>query len=468
MNKIHPYTTEAYKPLYVSKKMDAALRGGKITVEAVTEDHIFYDDEGREEATISTISYLRTDEENNQRPVMFLWNGGPGSAVSMLNLECFGPYCIAKDEEERLCYELEIETDTILDVCDLVYMDPVGVGYSRLLREEAAENYFSVDGDARSITFAIVSWLKKHRRWNSPVYLCGESYGTIRACRVLDELGRNPFYGNRMMLGIPVAGVILIGSALSVGKEGNEIIEPALDLITAALPSMAAVNWYHNHQEDYDRNAFVEEAWEFGRKRLLPALFAGDDCSMEEIKVIAEELAKYTGMEVSYFEQSRLKLQSLDDFMTQVVRLKGLRVDLYDGRVTSSLAGSYNMVGDGNMPLSVMNGILAPKLGMDTERLYYTGNLNVYPDWNYVPENGKSHIDCLREATERMPEMKVLMASGLYDLCTLAGNTRYQFAHSGIASGKVITKEYPGGHGVYSSKEGKAGFLQDVRAMIKE
>ena len=193
MNKIHPYTTEAYKPLYISKRMDVALRGGKITAEAVTEDHIFYDDEGREEATISTISYLRTDEENNQRPVMFLWNGGPGSAVSMLNLECFGPYCIAKDEEERLCYELEVETDTILDVCDLVYMDPVGVGYSRLLREEAAENYFSVDGDARSITFAIVSWLKKHQRWNSPVYLCGESYGTIRACRVLDELGRNPF-----------------------------------------------------------------------------------------------------------------------------------------------------------------------------------------------------------------------------------------------------------------------------------
>ena len=85
-----------------------------------------------------------------------------------------------------------------------------------------------------------------------------------------------------------------------------------------------------------------------------------------------------------------------------------------------------------------------------------------------MPENGKSHIDCLREATERMPEMKVLMASGLYDLCTLAGNTRYQFAHSGIASGKVITKEYPGGHGVYSSKEGKAAFLQDVRALIKE
>ncbi|WP_251630454.1 S10 family serine carboxypeptidase-like protein [Ihubacter sp. rT4E-8] len=468
MNKIHPYTTETFQPLHAAQKLEAPLRDGRIAFEAVTEDHSFYDEEGRTEAVISTISYLRTDDENSQRPVMFLWNGGPGSAVSMLQLECFGPYCIARDEEKNPIYGLEIEADTILDLCDLVYMDPVGVGYSRLFRDEAAKHYFSVDGDARSIAFAIVSWLKKHQRWNSPVYLCGESYGTIRACRVLDELGRNPFYGNRMMLGVPVAGVILIGSALSVGKSGNELIDPALELVTAALPSMAAVNWYHNHQEDEERNAFVEAAWTFGRTRLLPALFAGDDCSLEEIKELAAELAKYTGMDAAYFENSRLKLRTLDDFMTQVVRHKERRVDLYDGRVTSPLAGVYNMVGDGNIPLSVMNGILTPKLGVDTQRIYYTGNLNVYPDWNYTAENGKSHMDCLREAAERMPDMKIFMASGLYDLCTLAGNTRYQFSHSGIAYGRVVTKEYPGGHGVYSSKEGKAAFLQDVRSMIKE
>lgn len=118
------------------------------------------------------------------------------------------------------------------------------------------------------------------------------------------------------------------------------------------------------------------------------------------------------------------------------------------------------------MPLSVMNGLLAETLGIDTDRIYYTGNLNMNLVWNYAVEDGKSHMDCLRSAAARMPEMKILVASGLYDLCTLAGNTRYQFSHSGIAPEQITVKEYPGGHGVYSSKEGKRTFLKDVRALL--
>ena len=151
----------------------------------------------------------------------------------------------------------------------------------------------------------------------------------------------------------------------------------------------------------------------------------------------------------------------------QVVSQKQLRVDLYDGRVTSPLSGAYNLVGDGNMPLSVMNGLLAKALGLDATRMYFTGNINVYPGWSYVVENRKTHMECLKDAAARMPEMKIMMASGLYDLCTLAGNTRYQFSHSGITPGRVLMKEYPGGHGVYSSKEGKAAFLKDVRDLIE-
>lgn len=467
MNQFQPYMTEKFQRLDAAKNLEITLRSGEISVSAVTEDHLFYDENGAPEAAISTISYLRTDDGNLQRPVMFIWNGGPGSATSMLQLECFGPYCMAEDEKEKPLYALNVEENTILDICDLVYMDPIGVGYSRLLREDAGEKYFSVDGDARSMAFAIVNWLKRHQRWNSPVYLCGESYGTIRACRVLDELDRDPIHGNRMMLGLPVAGVVLIGSALSIGKEGN-IIEPSLDLVTAALPSMAAINWYHNHQIEYCCEDFVEEAWTFARTKLLPALFEGDACGRQEVKAIAKELEKYTGMDAAYFENSRLQLRSISDFMTQVVCHKNLRVDLYDGRITSPLAGAYNAVGNGNMPIMVMNGILSQTLGTAQKRMYYTGNLNMNLCWNYAVENGKSHMECLRAAAERMPQMKILVASGLYDLCTLAGNTRYQFAHSGIAAGRVLSREYAGGHGVYSSKEAKAAFLQDVREFIEE
>ncbi|MGC2872807.1 hypothetical protein ACDL92_05950 [Ihubacter sp. mB4P-1] len=466
MRKFQPYMIESFEHLNKTASLEILLRHGKIRAEVVTEDHVFYDENGAPEAVITTISHLRTDDGNPQRPVMFIWNGGPGSATSMLQLECFGPYCVCKDGEEKPVYGLETEQDTILDVCDLVYVDPVGVGYSRLLREEAAPDYFSVDGDARSVAFAIADWLKKHSRWNSPIYLCGESYGTIRACRVLAELGRDVIHGNRMMLGLPVAGVILIGSSLSLDGASGRIFEPALELLTAALPSMAATHWYHNLQGQCDRESFLEEAWEFEKRKLIPALFEGDDCPAETVQSLAKELANYTGMEAAYFENTKLHLRSAEDFMIQVVSSKGKRVDLYDSRVTSPLAGTYNPVGDGNMPLSVMNGLLAETLGIDTDRIYYTGNLNMNLVWNYAVEDRRSHMDCLRSAAARMPEMKILAASGLYDLCTLAGNTRYQFSHSGIAPEQITLKEYPGGHGVYSSKEGKRTFLKDVRALI--
>jgi len=466
MNRFQPYIPELFTPIHAVKHLELPLSGGMIQADAVTEDHIFYDDEGRAEAVITTISYLRTDDGNSQRPIMFVWNGGPGSATSTLHLECFGPYCICKDGQENPVYGLEVEADTVLDICDLVYIDPVGVGYSRLLREDAAKSYFSVEGDASSVAFVIINWLKRHHRWNSPIYLCGESYGTIRSCRVLEELGREISHGNRMMLGLHVAGVILIGSALSLDAASERIYDPALDLVFAALPSMAAINWYHNRQKDCSREKFVEDAWEFGRTKLVPALYAGDDCEKKEIQEIAEKLAMYTGMDAAYFERNRLQLRSIDDFMTQVVSHKQLRVDLFDGRMTSPLSSVYNAVGDGNTPLSVMNGLLAPVLGVEDTRIYFTGNLNMNACWNYEVSNGKSHMDCLRAAAERMPQMKILVASGLYDLCTLVGNTRYQFSHSGITPGKVLAKEYPGGHGVYSSKEGKENFLNDVRKLI--
>ncbi len=466
MRKFQPYMTESFERLNGTAFLEMLLRHGKIRAEAVSEDHVFYDESGAPEAVISTISYLRIDDENPQRPVMFIWNGGPGSATSMLQLECFGPYCISKDAEEKLAYGLAIEPDTILDVCDLVYVDPVGVGYSRLLQERAAPDYFSVDGDARSTAFAIASWLKNHNRWNSPLYLCGESYGTIRACRVLSELGRDVMYGNRMMLGLPVAGVILIGSALSLDAGNGRIFEPALELLTAALPSMAATHWYHNRKGQCDREVFLKNVWEFEKRKLIPALFEGDDCPAETVQSLARELANYTGMEASYFEKTRLHLRDVEDFMTQVVSHKEKRVDLFDGRMTSPLAGTYNAAGDDNMPLSVMNGLLAAQLGIETDRIYYTGNLNINAAWDYTVEDGKSHMDCLKNAAARMPEMKILVASGLYDLCTLVGNTRYQFSHSGIDPRQMVLKEYPGGHGVYSSKEGKTTFLKDVRALI--
>lgn len=369
------------------------------------------------------------------------------------------------DGEGNRLNELVWAEDNLLDICDLVFVDPVGVGYSRLLNPEAENRYWSVDGDSRSNAFTVLDWIRGHKRWNSPVYFCGESYGTIRVCRMLEEFARNPVSGNKMMLGIPVAGVILIGVALSLNEKGN-IIDEHLDLLTASIPSMAAVHWYQNLQGSCELRAFVDEAWKFAGEILQPALFAGDDCSEELFEKAVKGISHYTGMDKNYFSASGLKLGGIQDFMVRVAAGKGMRVDLYDGRKTQSLSGEYNVVGEDNLPIRIMNGALAEKLGIGCDRLYYTGNINVNDEWNMHTQQSYSNMECLKRAMDRQPDMKVMTASGLYDLCTLLGNTRYIFSHSGIFKEKLLCREYAGGHGVYSSREGKEEFLADVRAMI--
>ena len=173
-------------------------------------------------------------------------------------------------------------------------------------------------------------------------------------------------------------------------------------------------------------------------------------------------------MDPSYFVKTRLRLNDVEDFMTQVIASDGKRVDIYDGRVAQPLAKAYNVVGDNNIPLLLMNGKLAEKLSLNGQRLYYTGNINVNDGWSYSSSYNLSNMDCLKNAMNRMPDMKVLVASGRYDLCTLLGNTRYIFSHAGLPKQNLIMREYSGGHGVYSSEEGKKKFLADVRTMISD
>lgn len=475
-NLPEPFTAESYECGIFKAQHEIHHASGKLNVQSVVEDFEFFDEYGKPEAVVNTISFIRTDAAEQARPVMFIWNGGPGSSSSVLHLECFGPYLIDKDPDRNYLYGISEEKSSIIDVCDLVYVDPVGTGYSRLLNPEKKSKYFSVDGDARATAFVISYWLKRHQRFNSPLYLCGESYGTLRACRVLAELGRSPFSESRMALGIPVAGVILIGLACSIPREGyfGKILEDGLDLLTAALPSMAAVHWYHNLREanNVDQKEFVDEAWRFAREELRCALFEGDACSDDRIKAMANKLSFYTGMDEEYFVAHRLQLASMDDFMLQVVRKQNKRVDVFDAQKAVSLDVPYNQIGDENIPLMVMNSLIANKLEVQTERLYFTGNFSANVLWEYKTEDlgaaaNRSHYRCLSDAMKKNPNMKVLVASGLYDMCTLAGNTRYAMTHNGIPQGQLIQREYQGGHAVYSNAASKQAFLQDIRDLMK-
>ena len=454
-----PFSTEVFAPGCFTAQGKIRAGGQTVSFRSIAEDFVFYAPDGRAEASLFAISYLAESKEEN-RPVMFLWNGGPGSATSTLHLECFGPWLIQRDDEGKPIYGLVENPDCLLSQCDLVFVDPAGVGLSRLLDKDKAAKYYSVDGDARSVAFLIIEWLRRRKRWMSPIYITGESYGTVRACRVIAELGRSPYSESRMVPGIPVKGVALIGLAVEEGTQQT---------VLSMMPAMAATHWYHMAQKPMVQEDFVRAACDFARQRLLPALYDGD-CMADETKAYcAEQLEYFTGMPRQYFLDTGLRLLSPEDFRTKA--LPGYILDLYDARLKTPAGETYRLLGGDNVPLQVMNGLLLPKLGVDTARLYYTGNINVNILFNMetedVGEYKRTHLDCLRDGMERTPDMKVLFASGLYDLCTHAGNTRYLVSHAGLPRDRVILREYPGGHGVYSTEEGKAAFLADLRAMLK-
>ncbi|MGN1018797.1 MAG: hypothetical protein ACI4O7_00365 [Aristaeellaceae bacterium] len=459
-----PFSAERFTPGRFEAEHTLAMRGESIHLRTVAEDTVFYSPEGAPEASIFSISYERISDDP-QRPVMFLWNGGPGSATSTLHLECFGPWGISRSENGDPCYGLVQSDDCILDVCDLVFVDPVGVGLSRLLDPAKADKYWSVDGDARSVAFMMIEWLRRRGRWQSPIYICGESYGTVRACRVLAELGRSPFSESRMVPGIPVAGVVLVGLATS-----DDLCDTELTI--AMMPGMAATHWYHSPElHAIPQTDFVQEAWQFARQQLLPALFDGCAVSEDVKQCAAKKLSCYTGLAPDYWLSHDLKIASPRDFMGRA--LPGYTLDLYDARIKTPDGTPYNEIGSSNnVPLRVMNGLLLPRLGVSAERLYYTGNINIPIRFNQEtedldPQHKRTHIQCLRDAMLSNPQMKLLFASGLYDLCTHAGNTRYVINHAALPMDRTTVREYPGGHGVYSSPEGREAFLRDIREMIE-
>ena len=455
-----PFSLEEFTPGCFEAEHEIAIAGKTVAFRSISEDFLFRSPGGAAEASLFAVSYVAKTQESC-RPVMFLWNGGPGSATSALHLECFGPWLIETDESGKPRYGLRENPDCLLDRCDLVFVDPAGVGLSRLLNPEKAAKYYSVDGDARSVAFLIIEWLRRRGRWNSPVYITGESYGTVRACRVIAELGRSPYSESRMVPGIPVQGAVLIGWAAGDGGQ---------PLTLSMMPAMAATHWYHMEEKPCDLAAFVEAAKDFARRELLPALFEGNGLGEEDMRRCAEKLQHYTGVSRDYYMETGLQMRSPGDFQRRA--LPGFVLDLYDARLKTPAHETYRILGGDNVPLQVMNGLLLPRLQVNTGRLYYTGNINVNMlfdmDTEDVGEHKRTHMECLRDGMERTPGMRLLFASGLYDLCTHAGNTRYMAAHGGLPGDRVTVREYPGGHGVYSTEEGKRAFLSDVRKMLQQ
>ena len=451
---------------------DHVLRLGSVEIpyHAVCEDNFFYDDEGKAVATIYSYSYFRSDvKDASTRPVLFAYNGGPGSASLWLHLGLIGPRRVKMPDEMHLStvppFELEDNPNCLLDICDVVVVDMVGTGLSRLFDEKAKEQFYDADADIRQLAMFVDGWLTRYGRHNSPVILAGESYGTGRSCLLAAELLGGGAQ-NQDTMGISVCGILLLGSYFF---EETHFSEVALN-----LPSMAATCCYHFPEGKPALTEFVKQAYEFVEREYLPAYYRGDELPAGEKAKLLERMSYFTGMGVAELENTWMDLSGME-YSKKLMEKQNRVVGFYDSRYTwPALHGvpDSNVIADdpamGQYTPAYLGGfaLLRDEMQIKVQRRCKGLSHGVNAAWNrsFKMSPGKA----LAGAMRRNPGLNVFFASGLFDLCTTAGNARFLARHNRLDPNRVTIGEYPSGHMAYLGEESAKLLGDDLRAFVKK
>ncbi len=454
--------------------------GGKlIKYKAIAGETYLKGKDGEPAASIWSVTYKMDAGDLAQRPVTFVFNGGPGSASIWLHLGLFGPQITkvnsdAKEDDGAAPYPMLNNPYGMLDLTDLVFIDPVGTGYSRVIGNGKVEDYWGLNEDAKSIVAFMCEWVTRHKRWNAPKYIAGESFGTTRAAAVTHELEGN---GQEMALN----GLILISQALDY--QGSTSMHDNIVSYVTYFPSMAATSWYHKKAGmGKTLEAFVEEARLFALDEYVRALYKGSRLTAVEKDRIAERLVYFTGLSRTYIDQSNLRIL-IPRYRKELLRDQGLAIGQLDGRFmgdesddiaerpTLGDPASYNIDG---AYTAILNHYYASQLNVEMDRPYITSNEELGDKWKWrdVPE-GKywepSYVNVARklgDAMRRNKDLKVIVASGYYDLICPFFDTEYTFARNGIPQERVTLTYYEAGHMMYVHEPDLVKIAGDIRKFL--
>lgn len=458
--------------------------GETVSYAAIAGETWLRDMNGEATASVFSFTYLRTDVQDTIRPVVFVFNGGPGSASLWIHMGAIGPRRVVLDADVNPSnvppFGLEDNPNSILDVADLVFIDPVGTGFSVSLNGTDPQTFWGVDEDAESIAQFIELWLSEHGRWNSPKYVLGESYGSIRAAVLPRALMGGPIYTG-LMRGITLDGIILLGTTLDARQaEGVDIPETAIAARMArSLPGIVATSVFHGLTDVppadavaayKDAETYVRETYEPALRQLLSGTLAP-----EHRAEILQELSAMTGLPESDIgddlhidERSYAKL---------ALRSRGLEVGMYDSRYTLPLANSGgDPVADDPAMTRYVPGFIAAfhqmirdDLNIRLTRPYASIRWReLLFGWNWTRKavaEGQSYATDLAWAMRRNPDLRVLVASGYYDLVTTPADARASIAAAGLPQDRVTFTDYASGHMLYLGGTSEA-FSADLRDFL--
>jgi carboxypeptidase C (cathepsin A) len=440
-----------------------SIRVGDQTVEydATVGSIILRDGDEKAIAEMYYTAYTRSGvTELSHRPVLFAYNGGPGSSSFWLHMGIMGPKRVSTPGTEHAGpapYEIVDNPSTLLDRTDIVMVDPVGTGFSHPLGDTEGREFWGLSEDGRSITQFIQRFLSQHNRWNSPKYLLGESYGTTRSAVLAPMLqGAN----------IELNGIVLVSTVLDfrtiLFAEGDDIA------YVTNLPSLAATAWYHDALPDRpsELRPFLEEVEAFAVGDYATALLEGNELSASHRQQILDRLESYTGLSRDYLNLADLRV-SAPEFEAELMRRSGGKVvgrldarflgdaeDLLSqtaGRdpQSSAISGAY---------AAAWNTYLRTELGYDGDREYVPSG-NVQPwNWNRAggPGFGFSGVPNvgpdLARAIRANPNLEVLLVTGLYDLATPYFAAVWTMDHLGLPPDlrdNISRADFEAGHMMY-------------------
>lgn len=449
------------------------LNGKSINYEATTGFTDLFDDEEKPQAKIFSVSYVAKSPVKLPRPVTFIYNGGPGSATIFTHIGAFGPRTFPSSGDGTTMpvppYSLAENPDCILDVTDMVFVDPVGTGYSRGVSKEASTKFWAAVPDAASIGSFICQWLNTHERWGSPVYLAGESYGGLRTGLLSEGLNN---------MGIIPSGLILISPAMDMGElnesQGND--RPSIHLV----PVMAASAWFHHRLsaelQKLPAKELRQRAAVWARDVYMPALWQGGSLPAEKRQAIAQQLSNFIGISTKDILAANLR-PSPSDFAGLLLRDQNKFLSLYDGRMTGigtsySYASDPSFVVSGAPFMTAFMDYLRKDLKFHTDRTYETMNEEANRKWNYESVSG--HVSVPPESTDRLqvllkraPFVKVMVASGLYDMVTPLESAVYSISRMDLPAEQLSSfeyHEYEGGHMFYMNPSAHHHLAADLRA----
>lgn len=466
---------------------EVTIDGQTVFYQATAAKMLMKDEHGKLKATVFFVAYERvsSDEQEaddeaevpeapNDRPITFVFNGGPGAAAVWLHLGALGPRRIELTEEGHVTappYRAVPNASSWIDVTDLVFIDPVGTGFSRPAKGEKGEQFYGVREDIEWVADFIRLYTTRYGRWSSPMFLAGESYGTTRAAGLSEHLLDR--------FGIALNGVVMISSVLDFKtlsiREGNDLP------YVLFLPTYTASAWYHQRLPDDlqgDLETAIQEAEDFSRGPYRLALAQGAVLDADEREVVARRLARYTGLEPEFIDDADLRIDPwsfrkrlLGDERKVIGRFDS-RIVGYDPKPTEHWP-RY----DPSLPpylavySSTFNDYIRRVLGYESVLPYEVLSDRVRP-WKFG-EDGRGHLfvaDDLSSAMTKNPHLKVMFASGYYDLATPFAAADYTIDHLNLSPdlrANIRHHYYEGGHMMYHNHPSLAKLKRDAAAFIE-